>query len=303
MSSTRKRAEKRKKGAPRPRGLDFLIRNEQGRWAEELVVETINSNETDFEAIKYGVSRAVMVKSYKEWVEYWEKYQKVEKYGKRPNVLVFRKSTFKEFEGELRNYIEVHGDTSLIPEETWEKYVKRAVCALEIEMSLWMASKMPGKNMKLPLKKLDVIAPMIWVKEEDANRLLEWYEKYQKPIYAIQVFYDLAYIAPLKVIVDKARKIKELRDKRKMQEAMKHEGLIIEEQEYLDGVTAVKTRKVVYRLHPAAAKLFGWLIEPPKINVELLVDEKGKIIPFLKFSNGKLKINPEILEEWNNLTI
>jgi hypothetical protein len=157
--------------------------------------------------------------------------------------------------------------------------------------------------MKLPLKKLDVIAPMIWVKEEDANRLLEWYEKYQKPIYAIQVFYDLAYIAPLKVIVDKARKIKELRDKRKMQEAMKHEGLIIEEQEYLDGVTAVKTRKVVYRLHPAAAKLFGWLIEPPKINVELLVDEKGKIIPFLKFSNGKLKINPEILEEWNNLTI
>jgi hypothetical protein len=54
---------------PSPRGLDFLIRNEQGRWAEELVIETIN-NKTDFKAVRYGVSRAVIVENYDKWVEY-----------------------------------------------------------------------------------------------------------------------------------------------------------------------------------------------------------------------------------------
>jgi hypothetical protein len=88
---------------PSPRGLDFLIRNEQGRWAEELVIETIN-NKIDFKAVRYDVSRAVIVENYDKWVEYWKKYQSVERYGKRPNVLIFRKDTFREFEEELKRY-------------------------------------------------------------------------------------------------------------------------------------------------------------------------------------------------------
>jgi hypothetical protein len=287
--------------APPPRGFDFLIRNEQGRWAEELVIETIN-NETDFKAVRYGVSRAVVVKSYDKWVEYWKKYQSVEKYGKRPNVLVFRKNTFREFEEELKRYSESFGDASLIPEEIWENYVRKAVCALEVEMSLWKASRMPDKDMKLPLKKLNVIAPMIWVKEEDAIKLESWMKKYSKPIYVIQVFYDLAYIASLQLIINKANRVKSVQNKEMRREVMKREGLIVESQRYVDEVTGVTTTKTVYRLHPAAAMFFGELIEPPKINVEVLEVGKGKLIPFLRFSDGKLKINPKVIEMWSSLT-
>jgi len=285
---------------PPPRGLDFLIRNEQGRWAEELVIETIN-NETDFKAVRYGVSKAVIVGSYDKWVEYWEKYQSVERYGKRPNVLIFRKDTFREFEEELKRHSDSFGDTSLIPEEIWENYVRKAACALEVEMSLWKASRMPDKDMKLPLRKLNVIAPMIWVKEEDAIKLESWMKRYNKLIYVIQVFYDLAYIASLQLIINKASRVKSAQSKEMKREVMKHEGLIVESQKYVDEITGVATTKTVYRLHPAAAMLFGELIEPPKINVEILEDERGKIIPFLRFSNGKLKINPRVIEMWNNL--
>jgi hypothetical protein len=285
---------------PLPRGLDFLIRNEQGRWAEELVIETIN-NETNFKAVRYGVSRAVIVGSYDKWVEYWEKYQSVERYGKRPNVLIFRKDTFREFEEELKRHSDSFGDTSLIPEEIWENYVRKAACALEVEMSLWKASRMPDKDMKLPLRKLNVIAPMIWVKEEDAIKLEGWMKRYNKLIYVIQVFYDLAYIASLQLIINKASRVKSAQSKEMKREVMKHEGLIVESQKYVDEITGVATTKTVYRLHPAAAMLFGELIEPPKINVEILEDERGKIIPFLRFSNGKLKINPRVIEMWNNL--
>jgi hypothetical protein len=285
---------------PPPRGLDFLIRNEQGRWAEELVIEAIN-NETDFKAVRYGISRAVMVENYGKWVEYWRKYQSVEKYGKRPNVLVFHKNTFRAFEEELRRYSNSFGDESLIPEEIWESYVRKSICALEVEMSLWRASKMPDKGMKLPLRKLNVIAPMIWVKEEDAIKLENWIRRYGKPIYVIQVFYDLAYIAQLKLIIDKANRIKSAQNEEMRKELMKREGLIVESQKYADEVTGVTTTKTVYRLHPAAAMLFGELIEPPKINVEVLEDKNGKIIPFLRFSDGKLKINPEVIKMWSSL--
>jgi hypothetical protein len=286
---------------PPPRGLDFLIRNEQGRWAEELVIETIN-NETDFKAVRYGISRAVMVKSYNEWVKYWEKYQSVEKYGKRPNVLVFRKNTFREFEEKLKGYIKEYSDSSLIPEEIWEDYVRKSVCALEVEMSLWKASKMPDKDMKLPLRKTrNIIAPMIWVKEEDVSKLESWMKRHNKPIYAIQVFYDLAYIAPFQLIINKANRVKSARSKEMEREVMKREGLMIEKQKYRDEITGRTTTKIVYRLHPATTMLFGELIEPPKINVEVLEDKKGRIIPFLKFSDGKLKINPRVIEMWSSL--
>ncbi|MEM1898946.1 MAG: AccI family restriction endonuclease [Zestosphaera sp.] len=71
----------------------------------------------------------------REWSEYWEKYQKVEKYGKRPNVLIFKKDVYRSFESELNQLVSEYGDPSLIPGDKWEKYVKRTVCALEVRMS------------------------------------------------------------------------------------------------------------------------------------------------------------------------
>lgn len=37
------------------------MRNEQGRWAEDLVIDTINDTEK-FSAVRYGLSRVVLVR-------------------------------------------------------------------------------------------------------------------------------------------------------------------------------------------------------------------------------------------------
>jgi len=286
---------------PPPRGLDFLIRNEQGRWAEDLVINTINAA-TNFRAVRYGLSRAVLIKGGKEWSKYWEEYQKVEKYGKRPNVLVFKRNLYEHFKYELGLLTSKYGDPSLASEEEWEKYIQRSICAIEVEMSLWKASKMPDRNMKPPLKKINVIAPMIWVKEDDAYKLIAWYDKYKKPIYVVQVFYDLAYVAPLSLIMEKAKRISSARNEKDRSKIMKDEGLLIRKQKFIDERTGVAVEKTVYRLHPTVAKLFGELEHPPEIEIKILEDERGKILLFPKFSGGLLRINPEILSEWEELS-
>jgi len=292
--------KKKKSRRPPPRGVDFLIRNEQGRWAEDLIIETINATD-DFQAVRYGLSRAIMVKCGKEWAKYWERYQEVEKYGKRPDIIIFEKKDYYNIRKELESLSSKYGDSSLIPEDEWEKYIKDAVCAIEVEMSLWKASKMPHKDMKLPLKKKSVVAPMIWVKEDDAFSLEKWYNKFKKCIYVVQVFYDMAYIAPLFLIIEKARKILSVEDKKERNEIMKREGLIITTQKFIDERTGVATERTVYRLHPAIAKEFGRLKRPPNIELKIIEDERGKILPFLKFSNGLLEINQEILNWWKRL--
>jgi hypothetical protein len=161
---------------------------------------------------------------------------------------------------------------------------------------------MPDKDLKLPLPKIrDLIAPNVWVKIEDVKGLIEWQKVYSKPIYIVQVFYDLAYATKLSTLLEKAQKILAYKQPERRIEAMKAEGLIITTQKYVDSRTGVAQEKGVYRLHPAAAVLFGRITVEPILKPEVLEDEKGKLLPYVHFSGGKLTLSDDILNEWKRL--
>ena len=270
------------------------MRYEQGRWSEERIIEAIN-NTTEFRAVPYGRSRVLITTDRAKIEEYWRKYTEVEKYGKRPNIIVFKKDYYDKIKNMLSE------DPTLMSEEEWGPLIKQSVCGIEAENSLWRASKMPDKDLKLPLPRINLIAPNIWVKKEDVERLLEWQAVYNKPIYIVQVFYDLAYAARLRTICEKAQRIYSYKERRLKIKAMKREGLIITKQKYTNSRTGISQEKVVYRLHPAAAILFGRVTREPSLKTEVLEDERGKILPYVHFIGGSLTLSKEILNEWRRL--
>lgn len=216
--------------------------------------------------------------------------------GQERIFIVFRKEVYDKIKDRI------HGDPTLMREEEWGPLIEKCVCGIEAETSLWKASKMPDRNLKLPLPRItNLIAPNIWVKEEDVKGLLKWQRVYNKPIYVVQVFYDLAYAARLRTILEKAQRILEHKLRKIRIELMKREGLIIESQKYVDSRTGVAQEKTVYRLHPASAIPFGHITKEPKLVVKVLEDEKGKIIPYIHFSGGELALSKEILGEWRQL--
>jgi signal peptidase I len=228
--------------------------------------------------------------------EYWEKYSQIETYGKRPDIIVFRKPIYEKIKSRLSE------DPTLMKEDEWGPLVKQSLCAIEAENSLWRAAKMPDKDLKLPLpRKSNIIAPNIWVKEEDVERLLSWQQVYKKPVYVVQVFYDLAYAARLENILNKVRKIEETKQGSLRDAEMRRQGLIIATQKYTDSRTGVSEQKEVYRLHPAAAIPFGSLSHEPTLELKVLESKSGKIMPYVHFSGGGLTLTKEILSEWSKL--
>jgi len=286
---------KKSNKAPQFRGIDFLMRFQQGRWSEDRIIDGIN-NTSDYRAVPYGISRVYVESGQETKEQYWKKYSSIESYGKRPDIVVFRRDVYDLIKSKLSE------DPTLMTEDEWAPILKQSLCAIEAENSLWRASKMPDKDLKLPLpRKSNIIAPNIWVKEEDVDRLLSWQQVYNKPIYVVQVFYDLAYAAKLETILQKVRKIKEQKSEVLRDIEMKRLGLIIDTQKYVDSRTGVSQAKEVYRLHPAAAILFGYISGEPSLEAKVLESKSGKIIPYVHFSGGTLILTKDILSEWAKL--
>lgn len=280
---------------PRFRGLDFLMRFQQGKWSEDRIIGGINST-ANYHAVPYGLSRVYVDTDRESMEEYWTKYSGIEEHGKRPDIIVFRKMVYNTIKDRLSE------DPTLMGENEWAPLIKKCICGIEAENSLWRASKMPDTDLALPLpRKTNIIAPNVWVKEEDIWRLLDWQKVYKKPIYVVQVFYDLAFAARFVSMVKKVQRIERYKDTGYRNVEMKRLGLIIATQKYTDSRTGVSQEKKVYRVHPAAAIHFGHVVEEPTLEVKVLESEKGKIMPYVHFSGGALNLDKEILQEWESL--
>ena len=71
---------------------EFLTNKEQGDWAEQVVFAAINENSPDYCAVKYGRSdsRAAGDPGFD---EFYQTYQdELNNIGKRPDLLIFRRS-------------------------------------------------------------------------------------------------------------------------------------------------------------------------------------------------------------------
>jgi len=253
-------AKKQRKMTLAPRGFDFLARWSQGAWAESKAIETINAS-NDYLAVPYGPSRGdpVSYAKFSEWKKFFEDYrQKMEKSGKRPDLLTFKKDVLEDLEE--RQLID---SLSELDDSESSKLVQSSSAGLEVETSLWKAKKALQLGTELSFT----------IKEEDMDRLTQWEKAYQKPLLVIQVFYDSAYIISYVLA-------KQLINEGKVKKAKKDR----------------KTGKLTYKIPISFGKLFAVSVKPPSVESRILENEKGMIMAFPIFKGGKFTLTASGLE-------
>lgn len=83
----------------RLRGSDFLMRWSQGRWSEEIVVQALNRT-TQLGVIPYGPS-TVAPEDPIELELFFDKMAVINREGKRPDLLLYDRSSFDWARGQL----------------------------------------------------------------------------------------------------------------------------------------------------------------------------------------------------------
>lgn len=287
---------------PTFRGSDFAMRYEQGRWSEDRILESINASGR-YRAMPYGRS-GVGPKDKDKIADYWAKYREAESVGKRPDLLVLRREDYDRL---LPLKPE---DPTLAKDEELKPFLDAAVCGIEAENSLWVAEKMTDYGK--PVNKLSFIAPTIIVKREDEEHLLAWQKHFGIPICVVQVFYDRAYMVDLDKIVDSVKRVQtaaagegvltlglESADvrarKRAADQVQKQLGVFITEQAFPDARRTTPTVKTIYRTHYSKTVLFGVVPEDqkPTFKADSIVEDNGKVMPFVTFSGGVLNLSTE----------
>ena len=293
MSNRKRRLKKRDPNKPPQfRGSDFTMRWEQGRWAEEVVMKAINSTR-QFRAIPYGRSQISAETDPQTKAEYWRNYVEIEKNWKRPDFLVLRKSALarnrRAWRGLLRR-------PTVSSDQQLSNVLKHSVCGLECENSLWKTKRMPDADTTLPLSKLNIIAPRIWVKEEDTEGLSRWSRRFHRPIVVVQVFFDRAYAVTYKKLISRVRRINKLRSEKKRNALQKQLGVILVRWGYGDSRTGRETTKLVYTCHHTVGVRFGDFIESPGRKPRVITDKNGKMMPYVRFVGGRMRLTADALK-------
>ena len=110
-----------KASLPNQAQSNFITNREQGDWAENLVMTTINEQSKNYIAVKYGKSDDTVAgeDGFKEFYETYQ--QELDTIGKRPDLLIFRKEDYD---------ITFGTDISKIDHIKINDYVKRAVAGI-----------------------------------------------------------------------------------------------------------------------------------------------------------------------------
>ncbi|MGH9877065.1 MAG: AccI family restriction endonuclease [Nitrososphaerales archaeon] len=266
----------------RLRGSDFLMRWAQGRWSEDIVVRAINQT-NQLGVLPYGPS-TVAPEDPAELELFFEKMGVISREGKRPDLLLYEKTTFDWARAELEHRLgslEKIAETSSVE---LRDVIAKAKAAFEIENSLWVTEKMPGfgkpfsryargKN-KGRLKPAGII-PTIIVKQEDIPRLQQWEAEYAIPVYVVHIFYDRGYFIKFKDILD-------LLDSGEV-------GMEIQRFTNPDG-TATSPKQIV-KVPYIVCKEFG-TVSGPTLVPKTFVDKNGKVMTYVTFSGGELYLRP-----------
>ena len=117
---------------PTQASSNFITNKEQGDWAENLVARAINENSKNFVAVKYGKSDD-LVAGEDGFDTFYQDFQtELDTIGKRPDLLIFKKSDFDDNLG---------FDISQIPHNHITDYVKKAIAGIEVRSSAFLIDK------------------------------------------------------------------------------------------------------------------------------------------------------------------
>jgi hypothetical protein len=168
----------------------------------------------------------------------------------------------------------------------------RAVCAVEVENSLWVSKAMPDYGKGRPCKtdaSLTVFLrsqkiPTVIIKDQDLEPLSVWQKKCKIPIYVFHVFYDQGFF----VSFDRAMDL----IKRKIVE--------VTEQTFIAPGGAT-TKRGIYKIWYTLASGLGEVVQKPDLRSRVVQDKNGHILPGVHFSGGRLELSPEVDNELKNL--
>lgn len=272
------------------RGSDFLMPWAQGRWSEEIVESALNQT-SQFGVIPYGPS-TIAPEDPNELELFFEKMDVIAQEGKRPDLLLYDKTTFDWAQVELENRLGSVEKMAQTSSGQLRDVIMRARAALEIENSLWVTEKMPGFGKPFSryirgknegrLKPAGII-PTIIVKEEDVPRLRQWQAEYEVPIYVVHIFYDRGYFIKFNDVL-----------------ALLDSGeLGMETQRFTNPDGTASTPKQIVKVPYILCKEFG-LVSGPELVPRTFVDKNGKVMTYVTFSGGKIQLAPAVFEEWDS---
>ena len=121
----------REKGrVPTQASSEFITNREQGDWAEEMLLKSINNNkDLEIIAIKYGKSEK-RVSGEDGFSEFFLEYQdELDQIGKRPDLLIFKKDAY---------CIDWGYDISQFDREKLDKIVPLAIAGIEVRSSSFL---------------------------------------------------------------------------------------------------------------------------------------------------------------------
>jgi hypothetical protein len=280
----------------RLRGSDFLMRWSQGVWSEQRLLEVVNQSPSYF-AIPYGPSGVAPTGDVRAFELYFERLDAA---GlgklKRPDLLIFPKS-FRETANKLIKSLGGLASLPFLPEtETHMRdLLGKAIVAIECENSLWKAQQMPGYGSVLkPQKRLggklglakSAVLPTVIIKEEDRRPLLDWQRQNNLPIHVWHVFFDMAFGISLDRI-----------------EGLIADGAILPNEQTFQAPSGATTTKRIYKVYYQYAYLVGRASAEPALSADYIVDKNGHILPFVRFSGGKLDIEAAALEVLGKLVL
>lgn len=117
---------------PTQASSEFITNKQQGDWAEQVIFEAVNAHSENIVAVKYGKSDD-LVAGDAGFETFFREYQdELDTIGKRPDLLLFRKSDFREDLGH---------DISKLSNVQIGDYVKKAIAGIEVRSSAFLIDK------------------------------------------------------------------------------------------------------------------------------------------------------------------
>jgi len=176
----------RKRGNPPTQAFsDFLTHSEQGDWAETIFFRTLQEINLPFVPVRYGKSDKIIAGDPNFKTFYNEYQNELDSIGKRPDVLLFAKKTYKKEWGD---------DISKFSRAKLLKIVPSATAGFEVRSSAYLTKKFVSKKERPFLS----FTPKV----EDILIVLKWINIFNVPHFYVQVFFDAIYIISFEEILN-----------------------------------------------------------------------------------------------------
>jgi hypothetical protein len=281
----------------RGRGIDFEHRFKTSRWAEDLLIRALGEKHSLL-TTRFGLSE---VRSQEELnnLEYGDSAYK------EPDLLVYQLTALSSEERKILRITDLVKEPRdrFQPGGTLRFAIDKALAALEVEFSPYRAAEMkdrhwtqrtPEEWKRRPLKHAKPpVAPNIFVKVEDLEKLLAWEQGFGVPIVVTHLFDQEGFAICLKAIADFDRAYEARPADQKMLQMTRGIFKVIQTYGRIDAQGAGE-QKPVFRVAPSAAVKAGD-ISDVKVSTQLGVSSSKKYVSHTLFSEGRLEVTAEFV--------